>query len=187
MTPDQKRELALLIAGLEVDTIEAGFPASSPSDFEATRLISKELAGTRFATFSRTARRDVELAVEAGGVDNHRVQMVATDSQIHLTHKRGITRHAAVREVADTVRFAASLGVTDIAVGIEDASCGEDDLLRALTESAVDADATCVILADTTGCHTPEEFGALIGKIRRWAPPHIPAAPFCATSWSSCP
>ncbi|MDX3455869.1 pyruvate carboxyltransferase [Streptomyces sp. ME02-8801-2C] len=179
MTPDQKLELALLIAGLGVDTIEAGFPASSPSDFEATRLISQELAGTRFATFSRTTRRDVALAVEAGGVDNHQVQMVATGSQIHLTHKRGISRHAAVQEVVDTVRFAASLGVTDIAVGIEDASRGADDLLRALTESAVDAGATCIILADTTGCHTPDEFGALIGKIRRWAPEPVKVSTHC--------
>ncbi|MGW1965131.1 LeuA family protein [Streptomyces sp. NPDC001935] len=179
MSPEQKLELAQLIAGLGVDTIEAGFPASSPSDFEATRLIARHLTGTRFATFSRTTRRDVETAVEAGGTDNHQVQMVATGSQIHLTHKRGITRHAAVREVVDTVEYAVSLGVTDIAVGIEDASRGEDDLLRALTEAAVEAGATCIILADTTGCHTPEEFGTLIGKIRRWAPRPVKVSTHC--------
>jgi len=81
--------------------------------------------------------------------------------------------------VVDTVGFALSLGITDIAVGIEDASRGEDDLLRALTEAAVDAGSTCIILADTTGCHTPEEFGALIGKIRRWAPPPIKVSTHC--------
>src|SRR5882757_3108914 len=111
MSPDRKLDLALRIADLGVDSVEAGFPASSPSDFEATRLISKSLSGTRFATFSRTTRRDVEIAVEAGGIANHEVQMVATGSQIHLTHKRGITREAAVHEVVDTVTFARSLGV----------------------------------------------------------------------------
>jgi len=179
MSPDRKLDLALRIADLGVDSVEAGFPASSPSDFEATRLISKSLSGTRFATFSRTTRRDVEIAVEAGGIANHEVQMVATGSQIHLTHKRGITREAAVHEVVDTVTFARSLGVEYISVGIEDASRGDDEILRALTESAVQAGATCIILADTTGCHTPDEYGALIAKIRRWAPPPIRVSTHC--------
>ncbi len=179
MSPDQKLDLALRIADLGVDCIEAGFPASSSSDFEATRLISQNLHGTRFATFSRTTRRDVQLAVDAGGVDNHEVQMVATGSQIHLDHKRGITREKAIHEVVDTVAFARSLGVEHVSVGIEDASRGADDLLQALTESAVEAGATCIILADTTGCHTPDEYGALIAKIRRWAPSPIRISTHC--------
>jgi 2-isopropylmalate synthase len=137
------------------------------------------MTGTRFATFSRTTRRDVEVAVEAGGTANHEVQMVATGSRIHLEHKRGISREAAVLEVTDTVAFARSLGVEHISVGIEDASRGDDDLLRTLTESAVEAGATCIILADTTGCHTPDEYGTLIGKIRAWAPAPIRVSTHC--------
>jgi 2-isopropylmalate synthase len=179
MHPHDKLELARRIAALGVDCVEAGFPASSPSDFEATRLIAAELTGTRFATFSRTSRRDVETAVEAGGIANHEVQMVATGSQIHLDHKRGITRQAAVEEVVDTVTFAKSLGVEHISVGIEDASRGDDELLRTLTESALESGATCIILADTTGCHTPDEYGELIAKIRSWAPPPIRVSTHC--------
>lgn len=179
MPPERKLELAQRIAALGVDCVEAGFPASSPSDFEATRLIAQHLTTTRFATFSRTTRRDVEIAVNAGGVKGHEVQMVATGSEIHLKHKRGITRAEAVREVVDTVTFARSLGVEYISVGIEDASRGDDELLRELTESAVEAGATCIILADTTGCHLPEEYGTLIGKIREWAPPPIRISTHC--------
>lgn len=179
MSPEQKLELALRIAELGVDCVEAGFPASSPSDFEATRLIAKHLSGTRFATFSRTTRKDVETAVEAGGTANHEVQMVATGSRIHLENKRGITREAAIREIVDTVAFTKSLGIQHISVGIEDASRGDDELLRALTEAAVDSGATCIILADTTGCHTPQEYGELIAKIRAWAPPPIRVSTHC--------
>jgi 2-isopropylmalate synthase len=179
MRPEEKLDLALRIAELGVDCVEAGFPASSPSDFEATRLISRNLRGTRFATFSRTSRLDVARAVEAGGVDNHEVQMVATGSRIHLEHKRGITAAAAVAEVTDTVAFARSLGVEHISVGIEDASRGDDDLLHALTESALEAGATCIILADTTGCHLPAEYAELIGKIRSWAPRPVRVSTHC--------
>lgn len=170
MRPDQKAALAAHLEQLGVDRVESGFPASSPSDFEATRLISQQLRTAQLATFSRLVRRDVELAVEAGGVTNHQVQLVATASDLHLEHKRGITRRQAVDELVDTVRFARSLGIQDVSVGLEDASRGDDDLIRCLTESAVEAGSNCVIVADTTGCCVPAEFGDLITKVRDWAP-----------------
>ena len=179
MSPEQKLDLALRIEALGVDSVEAGFPASSPSDFRATQLISKALTKARFATFSRTVRRDVETAVRAGGTDNHEVQMVATGSDLHLKYKRGITREQSVAEVVDTVAFAASLGIEHISVGIEDATRSEDDFLQALTESAVEAGATCIIIADTSGCTTPDQYGTLIGKIRRWAPAPIRLSTHC--------
>lgn len=179
MQPEEKLELAQRIEALGVDCVEAAFPASSPKDFEATRLISQTLKRARFATFSRTSRKDVEIAVQAGGIANHEVQMVATGSDIHLEHKRGITRAQAVHEVTDTVAFARSLGIGYISVGIEDATRGADDLVRMLTESAVEAGANCIILADTTGCATPAEFGALIAKVRSWAPPPVRVSTHC--------
>ncbi|MFI6067039.1 LeuA family protein [Micromonospora sp. NPDC051227] len=179
MTPDQKLHMALRLEALGVDCVEAGFPASSPSDFEATRHISRNLSRARFATFSRTSRQDVDVAVEAGGVNNHEVQMVATGSDIHLRHKRGIGRQQAIAEVTDTVAHASALGIHHISVGIEDASRGEDDLLHALTESALEAGADCIILADTTGCMTPDEYGELVAKVRRWAPPPVRVSTHC--------
>jgi 2-isopropylmalate synthase len=179
MNPQQKLDLALRIEALGVDAVEAGFPASSPSDFEATRLISKSLSTARFATFSRTVRRDVEIAVEAGGTRNHEVQMVATGSDLHLKYKRGITRERAIAEVSDTVAFARSLGIEHISVGIEDASRSNDYLLQGLTESAVEAGADCIIIADTSGCTTPDQYGAIIAKIRQWAPRPIKVSTHC--------
>lgn len=179
MLPAQKLDLALRLEALGVDCVEAAFPASSPADAEATRLISQHLTRAMFATFSRTSRLDIEIAVEAGGVENHELQIVATGSDVHLEHKRGITRKQAVAEVVDSVTFARSLGVTHLSVGIEDATRGDHELLRALIESAVEAGATCIILADTTGCATPAEFGELIAKARQWAPPPIRMSTHC--------
>jgi 2-isopropylmalate synthase len=173
LSPEQKLDMALRMAALGVDTVEAGFPASSPSDFEATQLIAKNLTDTRIATFARTTRRDVELAVEAAGTTNHEVGMVATGSELHLEHKRGITKEAAIREVADSVTLAVSLGVPYITVGIEDASRGSEDLLRGLVETAVESGATGLGIADTTGCHTPDQYGDLVAKVRSWIPPAV--------------
>ncbi|MGW7531808.1 LeuA family protein [Amycolatopsis sp. NPDC054798] len=168
MSPEQKLAIARGLEAVGVTTVEAGFPASSPSDFESVRLISKALTSAKFATLNRATRSDIEAAAEAGGVDNHQLQVMATGSNIHLEHKRGITRRDAVREIADSFRFAASLGFSDVSLGIEDASRGSDDLLRSLIESALSEGGATVVLADTTGCMHPAEFGGMVARVKDW-------------------
>ncbi|WP_107656417.1 LeuA family protein [Nocardia suismassiliense] len=179
MTPEQKLEVALAIEALGVDVIEVGFPSSSPSDFEATKLLSQELTSARIATLNRATRADVELAIQAGGTARHHLQIMATGSEIHLEHKRGIDRAEAVREVVDTMRYAGSLGTENLTLGIEDASRGSDELLRALVEESLAAGADVIAVADTTGCMTPSEYGALIGRIRSWSGPDVVIATHC--------
>ncbi|MEU2059710.1 pyruvate carboxyltransferase [Streptomyces sp. NPDC013455] len=179
MGPKDKLELALGIESLGVDRIETGFPASSPSDFEATRLISQHLTTASFTTFCRAVPKDIETAVEAGGTARHQVQIAATGSDIHLEHKRRITRAQGLAEVLEAIAFARSLGVEDVSVGIEDASRGEEDLLRELTERSVEAGASCFVVADTSGALTPEEYAGLITKFRAWAPSPVRIATHC--------
>ncbi|MEJ3652951.1 pyruvate carboxyltransferase [Actinomycetes bacterium KLBMP 9759] len=179
MTPAEKLDLALRIEALGVDTVEAGFPASSPSEFEATSLVAGALTTARFTTFCRAVRSDVDTAVQAGGTANHQVQIAATCSDLHLEHKRGITREQAVEELADAVAYAAKLGVESISVGMEDASRGAPDLLRSLVETGVEAGATCFVVADTSGALTPGEYGELIASIREWAPSPLRIATHC--------
>lgn len=179
MRPEDKLDLALRIEALGVDSIETGFPASSPSEFQATRLISQHLTRARFVTFCRAVRSDIETAVEAGGVANHEVQVMATGSDLHLKYKRQITRKEAVDEVVDAVAFARSLGVTSVSVPIEDASRGERELLRDITVGAVEAGADCFVIGDTSGCLTPEEYGDLIAAFRAWAPSPVRISTHC--------
>ncbi|MEW2395749.1 pyruvate carboxyltransferase [Streptomyces sp. NPDC046862] len=179
MNPQQKLDIALRIEALGADYIESGFPASSPSEFQATRLISRNLSSARFTTFCRAVRSDVDTAVAAGGTERHQVQIMATGSDLHLLHKRGISRAQAVHEVADTVAHAYALGVEEVSVGIEDASRGEHDLLRDIALGAVEAGAVCFAVADTSGCHLPQEYGALIATFRSWLPEGVRVATHC--------
>lgn len=92
MDPAAKLQLALAIESLGVDRIETGFPASSASDYEATRLISRHLVDATFASFCRAVPSDITVAVSAGGTARHQIQIAATGSDIHLEHKRRISR-----------------------------------------------------------------------------------------------
>ncbi|MFC0530986.1 LeuA family protein [Phytohabitans kaempferiae] len=179
MRPDQKLALALAIEALGVNVIETGFPSSSPSDFEATRLISQALTTAEFATLNRAVRDDIRLAAEAGGVENHHMQIMATGSDIHLEHKRGISRADGVKEIVDSFRYARSLGFTKITLGIEDASRGSAELLRPLIDASLEEGATTVALADTTGWMVPSEFGDLVARVRDWVPSSVNVSTHC--------
>jgi 2-isopropylmalate synthase len=179
MTPEQKLDMALRIEALGVDRVEAGFPAASPRDFEATKLISKNLKRAQFVTFCRAVRRDVELAVEAGGAANHQVETVTVGSDIHLQHKRGITRREAIEEIVDIVKYAKSFGVEEVAVAIEDATRGAEEHLRNITEAAVEAGASCLVVPDTVGAMVPGEYQELFAKFRSWLPAEVRLSTHC--------
>jgi 2-isopropylmalate synthase len=180
MTAEQKVRLALAIEAYGADTIEAGFPGSSAVDFEATRLIAGALTTARFATFNRTSIADIELSIKAGGTGpNHQVQICGTGSDLHLRYKRGISRAEAVRETGEAIRYAHDRGAQDISYGVEDASRGEKDLIEALVTEALSAGVTTVILADTTGCATPQEYGDLCAMVRSLLPDDVKLATHC--------
>lgn len=180
MTAEQKVRLALAIEDYGADIIEAGYPGSSPVDFEATRLIAAALTTARFATFNRTSIADVKLSIEAGGTGpNHQVQICGTGSDLHLRYKRGISRAEAVRETGEAIRFAHEMGAQDVSYGVEDASRGEKDLIEALVTEALSAGVTTVILADTTGCATPQEYGDLCAMVRSLLPDDVKLSTHC--------
>lgn len=179
MSPDQKLVVALRLEALGVDVIETGFPASSDVDFRAARLMSEHLTTARIASFCRAVRSDVDTALLAAGTERHQIQVMATGSDLHLEHKRGIDREEAVREVRDTIAYAHSCGVDDISLAIEDASRGELELLRAEIEAGVGEGATTVTLADTSGCLLPEELAGLVRQVRAWLPPGVVLSLHC--------
>jgi 2-isopropylmalate synthase len=179
MSPRQKLELALGIQAVGVDVIETGFPSSSEFDFEATRLISKELTTARIATLNRAVREDIDFAIAAGGRERHHLQIMATGSEVHLRHKRGISRDAGEREAIEAIAYAKSQGVENITLGVEDASRGSDELLKPLICRSIAAGADTIGVADTTGCMTPGEYGALIGRIRSWVGSDIVLSTHC--------
>jgi len=179
MSPEDKLVMAQYLEALGVNVIEAGFPASSPQEVAAARLLRSGLKKATIATFCRAVRADVLTAVDAIGTERHQVQILATASELHLEHKRGISRGEAVGEIADSVSYAAELGVENISVALEDSSRGHPDLLRALIDASVVSGATTLVVCDTSGCLTPAEFGSLISDIREYAPDDVTLSTHC--------
>ncbi|MFC0039491.1 LeuA family protein [Actinomadura rayongensis] len=180
MLPEQKLRLALTLEALGVDVVEAGFPASSPDDFTATRLLTTHLSTSKVTSFARASVEDVDTAIEAGGCDaNHQVQILATASELHLAYKRGIDRAASVREIRRAAEHAAERGVQDISIAFEDSSRGSDELLQEYAETAGDVGASTVVVCDTSGSQTPAEFGALVARVRGWLPEHVRISTHC--------
>lgn len=179
MDPCQKLDLALAIESVGVDVIEAGFPSSSPKEQDSIQLVANSLTSAYISTLNRTLPDDIRLAIDLAGTDRHHLQILASGSDIHLEYKRGISRAGAQTEVVDAIAFAKSLGAQHVTLAIEDASRGPDSLLRPLITEGIAAGADTLTIADTTGCMTPSEYGALISRVRSWVPSHIVLSTHC--------
>jgi 2-isopropylmalate synthase len=179
MDPHQKLDLALAIESVGVDVVEAGFPSSSPKEQDSIQLVANSLTSAHISTLNRPVPHDIRLAVDLAGTDRHHLQIIAPGSDIHLEHKRGVSRARAQAEVIDAIGLAKSLGAQHVTLAIEDASRGPDDLLRPLIIEGIAAGADAVTVADTTGCMVPSEYGALISRIRSWIPAHIVVSTHC--------
>ncbi|UAC00962.1 pyruvate carboxyltransferase [Dactylosporangium vinaceum] len=179
MDPEQKLDMALAIEAVGVDVVEAGFPSSSASEQRAVRLVSAALTSAYVSTLNRPIHADIQLAVDLAGTERHHLQIMATGSDIHLEHKRGVSREQAQDECVEAIGFARSLGARHVTLAIEDASRGPDDLLRPLITESIAAGADALTIADTTGCMLPSQYGGLIARIRSWIPDDIVISTHC--------
>jgi 2-isopropylmalate synthase len=168
LTVAEKVEVARQLVRLNVDVIEAGFPASSPGDFEAVQRIARETRGVAVAGLARCREGDPQRAVEALlPAERPHLHLFIATSDIHLTHKLRMTRDEALAAAAHWVRYARqALGRdADIEFSGEDASRTDPDFLLQVYEAVVDAGATTVNIPDTVGYAIPAEFGALTRRV----------------------
>lgn len=179
MTAEQKTAVGRQLEKLGVDVLEVGCPASSEEDFRAARMLAQATSNATLATFCRANHRDIDIALDAIGSDRHQVQLLATASDIHLIHKRGISRTEAVRELVGAVKYATQSGVTNVSAGLEDASRSDSEFLRTLAEEGVAAGATTIVIGDTTGCCTPREIARIVADVRGWIPDYVTLAIHC--------
>lgn len=165
MTAEQKVAIARQLEAFGVDTIEAGFPASSQGDFEAVRAVAEAVQDCEVAALARCVPADIDRTAEALRPAQRPVlHVVMGVSDIHLEKKFRMTRVDAVRVIAESVARARS-HVSEVEFSAEDATRADRAFLRQCVWAAIEAGATRVNIADTVGCATPEEFGALIGDI----------------------
>jgi len=174
-----KLTIARQLARLKVDVMEAGYPASSPEDFEAVQLIAREVEGPVVCALSRAVARDIEACARA--LEKARRPRIHTGigvSDIHITgkfrdEKYGKTleekRLKLVQMAIDAVRLARKYAA-DVEFYAEDAGRAHPAYLFEMLRQVIDAGATVVNIPDTTGYTVPEQFGALIRAIRENVP-----------------
>ncbi len=175
----EKLEIARQLVRLNVDIIEAGFPASSPEDFEAVRLICEQIEGPVICGLTRARIEDIETCRQAlAKAKRPRIHTGIGVSEIHIAgkfadEKYGKTigeKQATILKMAvEAVRHTAQY-VQDIEFYAEDSGRADRAFLYEILEAVIDAGATVVNIPDTTGYSMPEQYGALIADIRANVP-----------------
>jgi 2-isopropylmalate synthase len=167
LNPDQKLEIAKQLARLGVDVIEAGFPLSSPGDFQAVQQIAREVEGPVITALARAARPDIECVWEAvKDASRPQIHIVLSVSDIHIERKLRSNRRDVLQRGVEAVAYARSL-CDQVEYSPEDAGRAEPEYLYETIEAVIAAGATVVNIPDTTGYTLPSEFGQLIGSIGR--------------------
>jgi 2-isopropylmalate synthase len=161
----EKLEIARQLDKLGVDVIEAGFPASSVGDFEAVRLIAREVKRPTICALSLADIEAVDRAWEAVKEAGHpRIHVFLSASDIHLAHQLKKSRDEVLKISRETVARA-SRYVDDVEFSPMDASRADPAYLYQILGVVIKAGATTVNIPDTVGYATPREFGSLIKGI----------------------
>lgn len=162
MNMEEKLEVAKQLARLKVDVIEAGFPVSSPGDFEAVKLIAQTVKGPTIAGLCRATNLDIDRAWEAlQYAEKPRIHTFIATSDIHLKYKLKKSREEVLDLAVAAVKRAKSY-CDDVEFSAEDASRTDIDYLCQVVEAVIEAGATTVNIPDTVGYAIPQEFGEII-------------------------
>lgn len=158
----EKIEVAKSLEALGVDIIEAGFPVSSPGDFQSVIEISKAVTTPVICALTRAVKGDIDAAVGAlQRAKRKRIHTGIGSSDIHIQHKFNSTREKVLEQGIEAVKYAKRF-VEDIEFYAEDAGRADNAFLAQMTEAVIAAGATVVNIPDTTGYCLPNEFGAKI-------------------------
>jgi len=158
----EKIEVAKALEELGVDVIEAGFPISSPGDFNSVVEISKAVSEPAICGLTRAVKKDIEVAAESlKFAKRPRIHTGIGTSYYHVHHKLLSTPEKILVRAVDAVKFAKSF-VEDVEFYAEDAGRTENKYLAQVIEAVIAAGATVVNIPDTTGYTLPDEFGKKI-------------------------
>lgn len=170
LSVEEKVRLARQLEVLGVDVIEAGFPASSETDFRSVQEIAAQVRRPVIAALARCTERDIDLAGDAiRGAVRGRIHVFLSTSDLHLRAKLRMSPEEAIERIREGVRRARSY-TDDVEWSAEDASRTGLDFLCRCVEAAIAEGATTVNLPDTVGYATPEEYAAMFREVRRRVP-----------------
>ncbi len=158
----EKIEVAKALEQLGVDVIEAGFPVSSPGDFNSVVEISKAVTWPTICALTRAVENDIRVAAEALQYAKHkRIHTGIGTSDYHIRYKFNSTREEILERAIACVKCAKKY-VDDVQFYAEDAGRTDNEYLARVIEAVIAAGATVVNIPDTTGYCLPSEFGAKI-------------------------
>jgi 2-isopropylmalate synthase len=158
----EKIELALDLEALGVDILEAGFPISSPGDFEAVHEIAKLLKNTVVCGLSRAVQKDIEVAAAAlKPAARRRIHTGIGTSDFHIKSKFNSTREDILARAIQCVKWARNF-TDDVEFYAEDAGRTDNEYLARVVEAVIAAGATTVNIPDTTGYCLPHQYGEKI-------------------------
>lgn len=161
----QKLEIGHALVDLGVNIIEAGFPISSPGDFESVETLSKELKGVTICGLTRARQKDIEVAAEAlKPAERGRIHTGLGVSENHLQHKLRMTREQALETGVNAVKLARQF-TNDVEYFMEDSGRADKEYVYQVVEAVIAAGATVINVPDTTGYATPEEYRNLFADI----------------------
>jgi 2-isopropylmalate synthase len=162
----EKVELALQLEELGVDIIEAGFPISSPGDFESVNQISQVIKSVTVCGLTRAVQKDIEVAAEAlKHAKRPRIHTGIGTSDFHIKGKFNSTREDILQRAVQCVKWARKY-TDDVEFYAEDAGRTDNDFLSRIVEAVIAAGATTVNIPDTTGYCLPQQYGDKIAYLK---------------------
>ena len=158
----EKIQVAKQLERLGVDVIEAGFPISSPGDFNSIIEISKAVTWPTICALTRAVQKDIDVAVESLQYAKHkRIHTGIGTSDLHIKYKFNSNREEIIERAVEAVKYAKRF-VEDVEFYAEDAGRTDNEYLARVIEAVIKAGATVVNIPDTTGYCLPQEYGAKI-------------------------
>src|SRR5579884_2753497 len=170
LNTQEKLEIAHQLARLGVDVIEAGFPITSPGDFEAVRAIARQVEGPVICALARTARGDIERAWEAvRDAERPRIHTFIATSDLHIRHKLQTTREDVLGQARAAVAHARQY-TDDVEFSPEDGFRSEREFMAQVIAVAIEEGASTINVPDTVGYATPEEYAAMFTELYERVP-----------------
>ncbi len=158
LNTNEKLALALKLEELGVDILEAGFPVSSPGDFESVNLIAKTLKKTVICGLTRAVQNDIEVAAEAlKPAERFRIHTGIGTSDLHIKYKFNSTREEIIERAVKAVTTARKY-TDDVEFYAEDAGRTDNEYLARVIEAVIKAGATTLNIPDTTGYCLPYQY-----------------------------
>lgn len=170
MTQEEKVRIARQLERMNVDIIEAGFPAASNGDFKAVKAIADTIKNSTVCGLARAIKDDIDRAGEAlKNANSARIHTFIATSPIHMEKKLRMSPDQVLEQAVKAVKWARQY-TDNVEFSPEDAGRSNIDFLCRILEAVIKAGATTLNIPDTVGYTMPEQFGKLVQTLHKRIP-----------------